>query len=120
MSGYNTAIVAAAPWLTAEPDSIWEVTGTYGGGQGTFTRCLARVLPETITGSDQPFFEILIYGKSEVVPAAAITRATELLLVYADNPSEAYYLADQDTIDRHAQRAAADELTRMRTEDDDE
>lgn len=100
MSGYNTEIVAAAPWLTAAPDSMWEVDGTYGNDQGTFIRCLARVLPETITGSEEPFFEVLIYGRSNVVPASAITRATELLLVYANNPREAYYLGDQDTVDR--------------------
>lgn len=106
MSGYNTEIVAAAPWLTAGPDSIWEVTGTYGNDQGGFTRCLARVLPESVTGGGEPLFEILIYGKSEAVPASAITRATELLLVYADDPREAYYLADQDTIDRAEARNA--------------
>ncbi|MGH3382369.1 MAG: hypothetical protein ACRDP6_47335 [Actinoallomurus sp.] len=49
-----------------------------------FDRCVARVLPPMITGTDEPLFEVLVYGGPLHVTASAITRARQMELVYAD------------------------------------
>ncbi len=99
MSGdLHTELAARMPWLHAQPDSMWEVTGRQSSG-GQFTDCLARVLPPSITGTDVPVFEVLIYGGGYCVSASAITRARELLLVEASDPRTAYYVRDQATLD---------------------
>lgn len=106
MSGdLNVELLARMPWLAADADSIWNVTGVYGPGKGTFTNCLARVLPPFVTGSDEPLFEILLYGGPTHVPASAITSARELLLVMADEPWRAYYDEDQASIDAAIRRS---------------
>lgn len=103
-------LAARMPWLHAQPDSMWEVTGK--SSSGTFTDCLARVLPPSITGDENmPVFEVLIYAQlGYFVPASSITKARELLLVLADEPGTAYYVDDQPTLDAH---------TPPRTRDDD-
>lgn len=100
MSELHTELVARMPWLNAEPHSMWEVSGK--SPQGEFTDCLARVLPPSVTGEEQPVFEVLIYAQlGYFVPASSITRGRELLLVLANDPCTAYYVSDQDTLDRH-------------------
>jgi hypothetical protein len=90
---------ATKPWHFAEPDSIWEITGTYPNGRDTFTSCLARVLPSTVTGTDAPLFELLVYGERSTVCASDITAARELLLVHASEPLTTYYVRDQPILD---------------------
>jgi len=89
----------AKPWHFADAGSIWEITGTYMNGQDTFTRCLAQVLPGSVTGTDAPIFELLVYGERDAVSAVNITAARELLLVKASDPLAAYYESDQAVID---------------------
>lgn len=75
--------LARRPWLAAEPETWWEVTGCFSPTH-TFERCTARALPGFITGTDEPHFEVLIYGDPVYVKADAITHARQLVLVYAD------------------------------------
>ena len=90
------------PWLTAESESIWEITGTYPGG-GSFIDCLAQVAPHYVTGGPV-LFRMLggLMGDQPVSPDR-ITRARELILVDAKNPSEAYWDRDQRVIDHGRQ-----------------
>jgi len=93
---------ARYPWYAATPDSIWSVTGKVSA-QHTFSDCLARVLPAMVTGDHAeefpPIFEVLTYAQTGfMVGADQIERATELLLVRADDPTQAYYQDDQRTI----------------------
>jgi hypothetical protein len=88
------------PWTCAQEGSWWEVSGGVPKERHSFTDCLARVLPSFVTGSDEPTFEVMVYGAPFHVAASAITRARELILVDATNPREAYYDRDQDTLDR--------------------
>jgi hypothetical protein len=99
--GMNTELAAAMPWLCAQPDSMWNVTGLVND-KHTFQDCLARVLPPMVTGVDGPVFEVLIYGGPLIVNADKISKAQELLLVYASDPRQAYYAEDQVTVDRAA------------------
>lgn len=78
----HTELAARMPWTVAEPESWWRVTGT-DGPRHTFTDCVARVLPESVTGGGPPLFEVLVYGDPLLVPASAVTGATRLLLVEA-------------------------------------
>lgn len=113
MPDLHTELAARMPWLHAQPDSIWEVTGK--SPSGTFTDCLARVLPPSITGDENmPVFEVLIYAQlGYFVPASSIIAARELLLVMANDPTTAYYADDQRTLDAHltadAEGGAGDE-----------
>ena len=71
------------PWLTAESESIWEITGTCPSTgtlrSGTFTECLAQVVPHYVTGGPV-LFQMLggLMGDQPVSPSR-ITRARELL-----------------------------------------
>jgi hypothetical protein len=98
MSNPALELAARMPWIHAQGESWWLVTGQQSNGTG-FTDCIARVVPEMITGSDVPLFEVLIYGGSHYVGAAEITSAKELLLVYAGDPRQAFYPDDQRTVD---------------------
>lgn len=98
----NLEIAARMPWLTAEPGSIWEITGTYLGGVGTFTDCLAMVWPYDITDGHVLFSFIspaLSSVSKDVIGPDQISRARRLVLVHADDPRTAYYVDDQDLID---------------------
>ncbi|NVC23382.1 hypothetical protein E7Z53_07985 [Kocuria salina] len=105
-----TAVERAArmPWTVAEEESLWVASGFYPDG-GQFQECLARVIPQRITGPQTtPLFQILMWGGSgtgisDVVPASAIVRARELILVEALNPFKAYYEDDQRLIDHALQ-----------------
>ena len=58
------------------------------------------MLPPSVTGTNEPVFEVLIYAQSGyIVAASAITAARELLLVEASDPGVAYYLRDQRSLD---------------------
>lgn len=94
-----TEIAARMPWLSAEPESWWVVSGSEGP-KDSFTTCLARVLPQEISASSDPIFEVLIYGGSHYVSAASITAAKELMFVYTEDPVTAYYSDDQPILDR--------------------
>ncbi|MGH3656694.1 MAG: hypothetical protein ACRDUA_08535 [Micromonosporaceae bacterium] len=84
MTGNPTVELAARmPWTVAEPETWWEVTGDTSP-KNSFTHCLARVLPTFITGSEEPIFEVLVYGCPFHVKASAITHARQLELVYTD------------------------------------
>lgn len=99
----NLEIAAQMPWLTAEPGSIWEITGTYTGSRGTFTDCLAMVWPHDITEGHVLFSFIspaLASVVKDVIPPNQISRARRLVLVHANEPRTAYYVDDQDLIDR--------------------
>lgn len=95
-------LAARMPWTVAQEESWWEVTGSYHAGEA-FINCLARVLPQYITGPDAaPQFQVLTWGDdflSSIVPASAITRARELIFVEALDPLTAYYADDQPVLD---------------------
>lgn len=99
-------IAATMPWTMATGGSLWIGSGTYRGG--TFTDCLLRCLPEFTHGTATVVFELLLYCDSKTISAAEITRAREVLLVYADDPTRAVEEADQDTVDRAVRLAAVD------------
>lgn len=88
------------PWLTAESESIWEITGTYPDG-GTFIECLAQVVPGYVTGG--PVLFKMLCALDDLVAPDRITRAQELVLVYAGEPSTAYWERDQRILDQHRQ-----------------
>lgn len=90
------------PWLTAESESIWEITGTYLDG-GRFIDCLAQVEPHYVTGG--PVLFKMLGGLDDLVTPDRITRARELILVDAKDPSVAYWDRDQQVIDHR--RASA-------------
>lgn len=47
-------------WLsTAEPGSIWRITGRYRNNGGTFTDCLATVIDPSIHGTDEVLLAML-------------------------------------------------------------
>lgn len=95
----HTELAARMPWTVAQEGSWWEVTGARTP-KWRFTDCLARALPTAITGVDEPAFEVMVYGDPYVVPASAISHATELILVHAQDPRQAYYVRDQESVDR--------------------
>lgn len=87
----------ARPWEHAEPESLWEITGTYPKNRGSFTDCLAITLPEYVTGSDKPLFVFIgdLADPTSPVDPAWITRAVPLLIVHRDDPDTAYWREDQ-------------------------
>lgn len=97
----NLELAARMPWLTAEPESIWEITGTYANGRDTFSQCLAMVMPFYITDGARAF--VLIHPgvrSDELIPPDRITHAKRLMLVPADEPRRAYFADEQDFITR--------------------
>lgn len=89
-------ILMRKPWLAAEPQSIWDITGEYPYG-GTFTNCLAVVLPLHVTDGHL-LFEFLppAAGLGSHIAAEWITHARRLILVDALDSAEAYYEDEQD------------------------
>lgn len=93
-------MAATMPWTVAEGGSLWIASGTHPEPNGgTFQDCLLRCVPEFIHGTEGRLFEVLLYGERKLVGPADITRAKEVFLVWADEPLEAVYVDDQDTID---------------------
>ncbi|GAA2773566.1 hypothetical protein [Saccharopolyspora taberi] len=86
------------PWDAAEPESLWEITGSYPGGNDTFEQCLAITLPRHITGSDRPLFVFIgaLAGTNRPIDPAWITHAAPLLLVHRDEPTEPYWEDDRE------------------------
>ncbi|WP_040793250.1 hypothetical protein [Nocardia paucivorans] len=102
----NLEIVARMPWLVAESGSIWAVTGTTATGR-TFAHEPAIVAPYDLAQGGKPLFvlvhpDMYLYelGTPPLVAADRISAAYRLVLVHADEPTTAYYLDDQDLINR--------------------
>jgi hypothetical protein len=95
--------LARKPWLTAESESIWDITGEYRNG-GSFTNCLAMVLPFDTTDGHRLF--VLIHPNFHTSPIDShalispdwITHARRLVLVEANDPTAAYFADEQDLI----------------------
>lgn len=96
------------PWLYAEGESWWLVTGKVND-QHIFQDCIAQVVPSYITGIDDgdgpALFKVHVWGDNRMlVDATKITRARRLIFVLADQPRTAYYIDEQDFIDCEATR----------------
>lgn len=93
------------PWRNAPARSMWEATGSYGTTGDTFQDCLAMALPQENGGTppgEEPLFTIHVHGDvPRIVRASSITSATELVLVYANEPDRAYHEEDQALLDYH-------------------
>lgn len=89
-------MLMSRPWDTAEPDSIWEITGEYPATKHSFTGCLAVVLPGYVHDSDRPLFEFVgaLAAVNRPVDAAWITHAVPLLLVHRTDPGTTYWQGD--------------------------
>lgn len=85
-------MLMARPWDAAESESIWSISGEYPKGRGSFTDCLAIALPHYATGGEVVFK--MIGALDDLISPAWITLASLLILVYADDPSSAYYEQD--------------------------
>jgi hypothetical protein len=103
----NLEMAVTMPWTVAEGGSLWVASGRSLTG-GRFEGCLLRCVPEEFHG--QPgmrLFEALVYGVTHglgfLVAPDGITRAREVLLVFADDPLTAVEPDDQDTVE-HAIR----------------
>lgn len=88
-------LARAMPWAWAEDESWWLVTGAVSD-RHTFSDCIARVLPQMVTGSEVPVFEVLVYGNPLIVGAEKITTAKRLIFVLADDPATPLYTDDAD------------------------
>lgn len=101
---FDLEMAATMPWTVAEGGTLWIASGKTGNGHG-FQDCLLRCVPEELHGCPgMVLFEALGYrsthGLGFLVGPADITRAREVLLVWADDPLTAVEPHDQDTIDR--------------------
>lgn len=93
-------MLMARPWDAAEEWSQWEITGTYGSSMGTFTECLAVVLPRHVHGTDRTLFAFVGPMASDPpVDASRVTRAVPLLLVLRDRPGTTYWADEQVWLD---------------------
>ena len=106
MNDLHTELAARMPWTVAVGGTWWVVDAENGWDKDwkpvktTFTRCIARAVPEFITGVvDSPLFEVLGYLGTHFVTAAEITNAHELVFVRADDPFKAEFADDQPLID---------------------
>ncbi len=86
------------PWTHADGGTWWMISGTSEGGwtvkgepvpDSTIDCCIARVLPEFITGDhdhEHPaVFELLHGLETEFIPATSITEATPLAVIRHDH-----------------------------------
>jgi hypothetical protein len=89
---------ATKPWTVADGGTLWIASGSYRDGGG-FEDCLIRCLPQWVHGTDGRLFEVLLYGETKLIGPADITRAREVLLVYAEDPLTAVDEDDQNTLD---------------------
>lgn len=117
MNDLHTELAARMPWTVAEGGSWWVINAENGWDRNwkpvktTFTHCIARAIPESITGVEgSPLFEVFGYVATHFVTAAEITHARELIFVRADDPFKAHATDDQPLID--------DALTRYATTGD--
>lgn len=90
-------MVMRRPWEVADPESLWEITGSYPAGEGTFEGCLAITLPEYVTGTERPLFVFVgaLADLNRPVDPAWITHAVPLLLVHRDEPNTPYWEDDR-------------------------
>lgn len=104
---HEQEMLVRRPWERAEPESIWEISGVYPGGKGSFTQCLAMTAPEFMTGQCGPDYRPVFFligpavqsiGAPEPIVPAQIHHARPLLLVHRDEPTRAYYETDQDLL----------------------
>ena len=79
---YEQERLARRPWLDPDDLSLWEITGTYPGGHGTFTRCLAMAIPRWVTGGG-PLLK-MVPLIDETVDPEWVTSAKRLLIVHED------------------------------------
>jgi hypothetical protein len=92
------------PWLDAKPGSFWLASG-HLGGECRFWDCLIKALPNDFTGEGpSSAFEVLLDGGTVRISATAISKARELLLVYADDPFTTYLTEDQGLLDEALSR----------------
>jgi hypothetical protein len=71
--------VAEKTWLNADEHTIWEITGQKELGWA-FHECLAIVLPQAVTGAEEPIFAMLP-PLDYFVTADQIAHAVEFELV---------------------------------------
>lgn len=91
------------PWEVADPESLWEITGRYPGGEGSFEDCLAITLPRHVTGQERPLFVFVgalggigaVAALNRPVDPAWVTHAVPLLLVHRDDPNTPYWESDR-------------------------
>lgn len=115
------------PWLFAKgAGSIWTVTGRHGDVE--FKDCLASLLPwdedrlnwglpVSLAALDVPLFQVLLDAPPIIVPATAITRAKELLLVHADAPFTVHPHWHQSVMDEALTRRDDDQADQRLRED---
>ncbi|MBF6358151.1 hypothetical protein IU449_27010 [Nocardia higoensis] len=99
MTEHDMLTLARKPWLTAECLSLWDITGNYPYG-GTFTHCLAIVLPREHTDGHLLFDLVPSsgFGLGSYIAPDWITHARRLVLVEAQDPREAYFADEQDLL----------------------
>lgn len=90
---------ARKPWLYAEGESWWVVTGQVSE-RHTFSGCIARVVPEWVSGvpdGGEALFELLGFVSltPTLVGGGQITHAKRLVFVMADEPQTTYYTDEQ-------------------------
>ncbi|MFE3195948.1 hypothetical protein ACFXHA_43600 [Nocardia sp. NPDC059240] len=101
----NLELVSRMPWLLPEPESIWCITGTYGHGRGQFRGILAMVAPFDTTDGHVLFIPIHPCLHEDptspfrCIAPNQISHAHRLVLVDAERPHLAYFLAEQDLVD---------------------
>lgn len=102
---------ARKPWLYAEGESWWIVTGQVAARHNV-TECIAQVVPEFVTGvardAAPALFAVHTWGgKPTLLPADQITTARRLAFVFSDEPGTAFY-ADEQVFVSAALRGALD------------
>lgn len=90
---------ARKPWLYAEGESWWVVTGQVAP-RHSVTECLAQVVPEFATGIERgvepALFQVHTWGDTATfLPADQIAFARRLIFVHADELTTAYYADEQ-------------------------
>jgi hypothetical protein len=98
-SKLTTELAARQPWLYAEGESWWVVTGQVSN-RHSVTDCIAQVVPSFVTGVDDgdgpALFKVHAWGGEPLlVDATKITRAKRLVFVLADEPRSAFYDDEQ-------------------------
>lgn len=99
MTDHDMLTLVRKPWLTAEPQSFWDISGQYPYGR-SFTHCLAMVLPHDVTDGHR-LFELLPpagFGLGSHISPNWITHARRLVLVEASEPRVTYFEDEQDLL----------------------
>lgn len=103
----NAEMAARMPWLQAEGESWWVVTGKVSE-QHTVTECIAQVMPPMVTGVDGgdglAVFQVHTWTDMVLMTADRITHASRLVFVLAEDPDLAYYTEEQDFLTAHHDR----------------